>query len=152
MITGLLLLGASTCVERLLAEEMDRIPYARPSVSANRSHDPGVASAQLKASQVLPKDPDGLEFERTVVRDTPFSATLITQRNQRMANGNVSMQTATSLLYRDANGRTRRDWLEGSVALNAVESAVVVRSVISDPVSSFSYVLDHRTNMVQRTS
>lgn len=106
---------------------------------------------KLSAPPKLPSNPDGLEFERTVVVDRPFSATLITESHQRMPDGSFSTKTTTSLIYRDEKGRTRRDWLAEPASANALESAVVKRSVINDPLTGFTYALEHRANVAQRT-
>lgn len=108
-------------------------------------------SQESSAPRKLPSNPDGLEFERTVVPDTPFSATLITESHQRMPDGTVSTKTTTSLIYRDDKGRTRRDWLSEPGSATPSETAVIRRSVINDPLSGFTYLLDHRANVAQRT-
>jgi hypothetical protein len=124
----------------------DRDSESTPVSVATQS--PGKESS---APPKLPSNPDGLEFERTVVVDRPFSATLITESHQRMPDGSVSTKTTTSLIYRDEKGRTRRDWLAEPVSATEVESAAVRRSVINDPLSGFTHQLDHRANVAQRT-
>lgn len=48
-------------------------------------------------AQMLASNPDGLEFERKLVRDAPFSATLITEATQMMPDGRVVTKTTASL-------------------------------------------------------
>ena len=82
---GLVLLGAAVFVQRQWAQNMDD-RLTDPSRPAS------IASAHSDAPHLLPKNPDGLEFERTIVLDTPFSATLITESIQRIPGANASIK------------------------------------------------------------
>jgi hypothetical protein len=101
---------------------------------------------ESRAPQKLPNIFDGFEFERMVARNTPFSATLVIERHQLMPDGTVSTKGATSLIYRDTDGRTRRDDLE---ITNTDASAPRV-STINDSVTGFSYTLLHRNQVAYR--
>src|SRR5215204_1549302 len=48
-------------------------------------------------------------FETKVVRDAPYSATVETETIQTFFDGNSIKKRNTSLVYRDAEGRTRRE-------------------------------------------
>jgi hypothetical protein len=61
-------------------------------------------------------NPDGAEFVRMIVPDSPFSATMIIETVERMPAGSLSIKTTASLIYRDSKGRTRRDWLSGPLS------------------------------------
>ena len=73
-------------------------------------------------AQMLASNPDGVDFERKLVRDTPFSATLLTETTQTMPDGRVVTKTTTSLIYRDKAGRTRRDWLNEPATSDSAEA------------------------------
>lgn len=96
---------------------------------------------------MLLNNPDGVEFERTIVPDSPFSATMIIESSERMPDGSLSNKTITSLIYRDSKGRTRRDWLPEALSSTPAEPT---RSVIHDAVAGFTYNLDHRAASAQR--
>jgi hypothetical protein len=81
-------------------------------------------------------------FERTVVTDSPFSATL---QIEQISEGSNETRTATSLLYRDAEGRTRRDQMRANSA-DRPET-----TTINDPVAGFAYVLKHSESTARRT-
>ena len=77
-----------------------------------------------------------------IVTGAPFSADAVTSTTQWLPNGNKIEQTSTTKMYRDSQGRTRRE-----PALNVLSSAAPGGSVpqlafISDPVAGLSYVLD----------
>ena len=77
-----------------------------------------------------------------LVTGAPFSADAVTERSQLLPNGNKIEQVSTTRMYRDSQGRTRRE-----PALNVLGSTVPGGSVpqlafIADPVAGLSYVLD----------
>lgn len=77
-----------------------------------------------------------------VVTGAPYSADAVTETSQTMADGNTIHRTDTTRIYRDSQGRTRRE-----PALNALSSAAPGTTLpslafINDPVAEVSYVLD----------
>ena len=77
-----------------------------------------------------------------VVTNAPYSADIVTDSTQTLPDGNRIHQTATSHVYRDSQGRTRREQsLEGlqSVVPGAKLPPVVV---INDPVAGANYTLN----------
>ena len=80
-----------------------------------------------------------LEHKR--VKGAPFSATLLIEETPE---GSSETRTTTSLIYRDAEGRTRRDQLRANRA-NDVET-----TTISDPVAGFAYELTHSDSTARR--
>lgn len=77
-----------------------------------------------------------------VVPGAPYSAEAVTEITQSLPDGNRIHQVNTTHVYRDSQGRTRRE-----PALNALGSAAPGSSVpqlafINDPVAGMSYVLD----------
>jgi hypothetical protein len=75
------------------------------------------------------------------VKNAPFTADVITETSHTLADGNHIRQTFNSKVYRDSEGRTRR---EQTVNLNGlVPSANVQQMVfINDPVAGVSYSLN----------
>ena len=67
-----------------------------------------------------------------VVKGSPYSADIVTETNQSLADGNVISHKSTSRVYRDSEGRTRQETYRDGKA----------RSIyISDPVAGMSYTL-----------
>ena len=78
---------------------------------------------------------------RAGVTNAPFSAEVITETSQTLADGNHIHQTVTSKIYRDSEGRTRR---EQAVNLNGLAPNANMQQMvfINDPVASLSYSLN----------
>ncbi len=93
---------------------------------------------------------DGLEFERKVVEGAPFSATLVIESVQTLPNSNSNTHRSVSLIYRDAQGRTRRDRMPLHLTEAAIGSTMPQLTTINDPVSGFFYILEPRTNIARK--
>lgn len=74
------------------------------------------------------------------VTSAPYTATAITESTQTLADGNRIVNTTTTLLARDSQGRTRREETMGSFGPLAVKGPKMV--FINDPVAKTSYILD----------
>ncbi|QJR15792.1 hypothetical protein [Usitatibacter palustris] len=66
------------------------------------------------------------------VKGAPYSAEVVTETNQHLADGNVITKKSTSLVYRDGEGRTRQE------AVRAGKESTVY---ITDPVAGSSIIL-----------
>ena len=76
-----------------------------------------------------------------VVKDKPYSARAITESTQMLADGNRIVQRNETRIFRDSQGRTRREQTLGGVGQwTAGEPATMI--TINDPVAGKSYVLD----------
>jgi len=115
------------------------------------------AMVGIKVSAQLPPPPPGeghvaialgpggmdMEFFAKTVTGAPFSAQVATEENQTLSDGNQIHRTSTAALYRDSQGRTRR---EGSMGLfgpwfgpaGSTPSFVMIH----DPVAGVNYILN----------
>jgi hypothetical protein len=76
-----------------------------------------------------------------VVKGKPYSARSITESTQTLADGNRITQRNEALVYRDSEGRTRREQTLSDVGpFRAGEPVTMIN--IYDPVADKSYVLD----------
>lgn len=80
-----------------------------------------------------------------VVRGAPYAAEAITETTQVLADGNRIERRTTYSIYRDGEGRIRRE--EQQDAATGEPRSVFVL----DPVSRVSYVLDTRNRSARRT-
>ena len=88
-------------------------------------------------------------FDRGRIRDTAFSAEVQVEKVWPSRDGGTTMRKVSYLIYRDSQGRTRRDQMPDQN--NAAPSDRRPRnSVISDPVASSTYIVDHRTSTVRK--
>jgi hypothetical protein len=94
-------------------------------------------TARKMATEIAARVP----LERAV-KGAPYSAETIVEGNQVLADGNRITQKTTGRVYRDSEGRTRRedDRKDGSVGIS-----------ITDPVGGFSYSLDPVNKIAWRT-
>jgi hypothetical protein len=82
--------------------------------------------------------------ESRVTPGAPYSAEAVNESTQMLADGNRIVQKSVTRVYRDSEGRTRRE--------EVTESGDVVNVAISDPVAHVSYVLDPKTRTAYRGS
>src|SRR5262249_21735375 len=87
------------------------------------------------------------------VKGAPYSAETIVESNQTLADGNRINRKSTGRVYRDAEGRTRREEDRDFSALtpNGPMQAKMTSISIVDPVAGFSYSLDPENKIAWRT-
>ena len=83
-----------------------------------------------------------MPVEAKVVKGAPFSADIVTESIQTLADGNRIVQRSNTRMYRDSEGRVRREEDRGS------KSAVIS---ITDPVSGLSYSHDPDNRVALQT-
>jgi hypothetical protein len=76
------------------------------------------------------------------IKNAPYSAETLVEGSQQLADGNRIVRTTTGRVFRDGEGRTRReeDRPNGTVMVS-----------ITDPVAGFTYSLDDRNKVAWRT-
>ena len=87
-----------------------------------------------------------MAFDSRVVKGAPFSAEAVSETTQTLADGNRISHKKTSSIYRDSEGRTRRE--EAATAVGPFAPAGEPRQTvfINDPVSGTNYVLNPHSN------
>jgi hypothetical protein len=91
-----------------------------------------------------------LSFDGSVVKNAPYSADAVTETTQRLADGNRISNRTTASLYRDSDGRTRREDRLGSIGALASNSEPLKTIFINDPVSGSNMVLDTRNKIARK--
>jgi hypothetical protein len=82
--------------------------------------------------------------ESRVTPGAPYSAEAINESTQALVDGNRIVRKSVMRVYRDGEGRTRRE--------EVTENGDVVSVSIIDPVANVSYVLDPKTRTAYRGS
>jgi hypothetical protein len=90
-------------------------------------------------------------FEK-VVKGAPYSATAITETVQTLSDGNQIIQKSEIAIYRDSEGRTRREQTLAVVNRWSAEGDAPRVIFINDPVAGIQYTLDPRTQTARRTA
>jgi len=83
-------------------------------------------------------------FETKVVKGAPYSATAEAETVQTLADGNRIRNKTTTLVYRDGEGRTRREVV-------GKEQSLPTEVFISDPASGVNYSLDTQRRVALKT-
>ena len=79
---------------------------------------------------------------RKAVKGAPFSATSNSETTQTLADGTVIHRTSTGALYRDSEGRSRREVTFTGVGPLAAAGGAHTMVSISDPVADVHYMLN----------
>ena len=90
-------------------------------------------------------------FGGKTVKGAPYSAQAVTETIQTLGDGNRIINRSTSALYRDSDGRTRR---EVSIKMFGVlgDSGAPLQTIfINDPVAGVSYSLDSKTKTAHKS-
>ena len=90
-------------------------------------------------------------FSGKVVKGAPYSAQAVTETIQTLVDGNRIVNKTTSSLYRDSEGRTRRELtikLLGPIGDGGEPLQTVF---INDPVAGVSYSLDSKNRIAHKT-
>jgi hypothetical protein len=77
-----------------------------------------------------------------VVKDKPYAADSITESTQVLADGNRITHRNQARVYRDSQGRTRREQAVGSLGVFQAPSDPITLVTIHDPVAEVTYFLD----------
>lgn len=83
-------------------------------------------------------------FDGKVVTGVPYSADAVTERTQVLADGNRIVQKTTAHVYRDSQGRTRREQTLGAIGPWGAPADLPPITMINDPVTGVGYFLDPR--------
>lgn len=79
-----------------------------------------------------------------VVAAKPYSADSVTESTQILADGNRIARTNRARIYRDSQGRTRREHTLAALGILPAGGEPVTMVTINDPVKEVSYFLDPR--------
>ena len=83
-----------------------------------------------------------MSFAGKLVKGAPYSAQAVTESVQTLSDGNRIVRKNTAQLYRDTEGRTRREQAVGYIGPYAASGEETQAVFINDPVAGFSYILE----------
>ena len=102
-----------------------------------------------------------MSFDRKLVKGAPYSAVAVTESIQTLADGNRLVHKSSASIYRDSEGRTRRDQVLAKIGPYASAGDPPQTIFINDPVAQVNYILEPASriarkmnlpNVVMRTS
>ncbi|HWC75811.1 MAG TPA: hypothetical protein VG778_00020, partial [Blastocatellia bacterium] len=82
-----------------------------------------------------------MSFDK-MVKGAPYSATAVTENIQTLADGNRIVHKNSSAVYRDSEGRTRREHVFAKIGPYAPAGDAPHSIFINDPVAAVNYVLE----------
>ena len=81
------------------------------------------------------------------VKAAPYSAQAVTQTTQTLVDGNRIVRNSSSMIYRDSEGRERRELSLGNLVVNGEPVQTIF---ISDPVAGANFTLDTKTRTAMK--
>lgn len=91
-----------------------------------------------------------MSFDGKLVKGAPYSAEAVTESTQVLSDGNRIVNKSTAGIYRDSEGRTRREQTLKAIGPFGNEGAPWQTIHISDPVAAVSYMLNPRTQVAHK--
>lgn len=115
-------------------------------------------SAQWQEGQAKIPQPDRtftfvsseMNFDGKLVKGAPYSAQAVTETTQTLADGNRIINKSESALYRDSEGRTRREQSLRAIGPFATAGEPAQTIFINDPVAGVNYALDSRAMVARK--
>jgi hypothetical protein len=84
------------------------------------------------------------------VKSAPYSAQAVTQSTQTLADGNRIVNNTSAAVYRDSDGRERREQSLPNIGALTAQGAPSKNILISDPVAGANYSLDPNTKTAMK--
>jgi TonB family protein len=91
-----------------------------------------------------------MSFDGQVVKGAPYAAEAVTESVQTLGDGNRIVRKSSALIYRDSEGRTRREQTLNNVGPFATAGDAPHVIFINDPVAGVNYSLDARTHTARK--
>lgn len=91
-----------------------------------------------------------MSFGGKVVKGAPYSAQAVTESTQTLGDGNRIVNKSTAAIYRDGEGRTRREQTLKAIGSFATGGELPQTIFINDPVAGTSYMLDPRSHIARK--
>jgi hypothetical protein len=91
-------------------------------------------------------------FDSKIVKGAPYSADGVTETIQLLGDGNRIVRHSTAKIYRDSQGRTRREQALNVVGTWPVSGETPTMIHLNDPVAGMQYTLNPQTKTATKTT
>lgn len=91
-----------------------------------------------------------ISFDSKVVKGAPYSAEATTETIQTLSDGNRIIRKNSATIYRDSEGRTRREQTLGAIGHWTAAGDPQKTIFINDPVARVNYSLDPKTQTARK--
>ncbi len=85
-----------------------------------------------------------------VIKGAPYSAEAITERTQTLGDGNRIVHKSSSKIFRDSEGRTRKEQELGAIGNWEAKEDLPRRIFIQDPVAKVHYILEPENQVARK--
>lgn len=146
LVTGMLLSGGLNAFgqQQEPSTKAPATPEVRVSVSPQgEKPPPGASTFNFVTSEFA--------YDGRSIKGSPYSAEAVTETTQILSDGNRIVNRSTANLYRDSEGRTRREQSLKAIGGVATGAQPLQTIMISDPVAGVSYSLDPATRTARKT-
>ena len=128
----------------LLEQQAGAAPATHPRIFFERQamQGPGPGDYVFLATE--------MSFGGPLVKGAPYSAQAVTESTQTLIDGNRIVNRSTASIYRDSEGRTRREQTLKSIGPYTHGGEAAQTVYISDPVAGTSYTLDPKTQVARK--
>lgn len=110
-----------------------------------------VATAQAQQIEFSKVFVESVRSGEPIVKNAPFSAEAISENIQTLSDGNRIIRRTTSRLFRDSEGRYRREDMPKQLGLPGTAIDMPESIYIIDPVAGFRYTLNPKDNTARKT-
>jgi len=93
-----------------------------------------------------------MNFDGKLVKGAPYSAQAVTETTQTLGDGNRIVNKSSAAVYRDSEGRTRREQTLRAIGPFATAGEAPQTIFINDPVAGVNYAVDSRSMVVRKMS
>jgi len=139
------LAGLTVAMISVLAAQSPQTPEAAADAAKLATARARAAQEQARVAQELAaaeKTMTRLQaIGRTPVKNAPYSAEAVTESTQMLGDGNRIVERSSSMVYRDSEGRERREEKMAALAKLAPGVEMPQTVFISDPVAGVGYTL-----------
>ena len=140
------------------------VPVSTISICAQQKQ-PGPERQMIQRERIpMPDDPqtspppgDNFMFvasemnsDGKVVKGAPYSAEALTETTQTLSDGNRIINKSTATIYRDSEGRTRREQTLRMFGALAATGEPPQTIFINDPVAGVTYALNTRSHVAHK--
>jgi hypothetical protein len=91
-----------------------------------------------------------MNFDGKLVKGAPYSAQAVTETTQNLGDGNRIVNKSSAAVYRDSEGRTRREQSLRAMGPFATAGDSPQTIFINDPVAGVNYALDSRSMVARK--
>ena len=91
------------------------------------------------------------EIGGKTVKGAPYSAEAVTETIQTLGDGNRIVNRISSMIYRDSEGRTRREQSLKGLGMFGANEEPFKTIFINDPVAGVTFALDSRSHTAHKS-